>query len=446
MEKISLKLAFLCQFNAALCLSEKIRHRNMYKFLKLAERIFIILGLTVFLGTLYRFSEVGLIPQNLITLIKYSTWASIVIINCIFWKDNLIALRQNILLTILTILVLLSFIWSDFPRFSLNIAIEILFMSLLGLYIAQRCNLKEQVEIIACCLLIQAFMSSFFAVFFPGIGIDNEFHPGAWQGVFGQKNSLGSVMVLNLLTFFTLPKENSNLYKYFGLIYSLLLIFLSTSKTSLIISILLILIVFFYQNFRWRGKISVIFANLGILIIGCIALVTLTYWIEILTGLGRDHTLTGRTPMWGMMIAKLMERPLLGYGLRAFWAPKSPHAIEVGQVIGTGWIPSGGHNGWLDLSLDVGLIGLSIFIINYLMTFAKALKLAYGTQKPEYFWPLAYLTYLAMNSVTESYLLTQGSLIWILYVTVVVMLNKKYPSNKNQIHDFYSGTLEGMKQ
>ncbi len=399
--------------------------------MKIVEKIFIILGLMTFLGTLYRFSEVGLVPQSLITLIKYSVWASIIIVNCIFLKNNLIAVKQNRLLTILMILVFLSFLWSDFPGFTFKVATEIFFMSLFGLYIAQRCSLKELVEILAFSLLIQAFMSTFFAIFFPVIGIDSEFHSGAWQGVFGQKNALGSVMVLSLFTFLNLPKENSSLYKWFGCIYSLVLILLSTSKTSLVISILLLLIMLFYQQFKWRGKISVILANLGVLTIGCITLVVLTYWIEILTGIGRDPTLTGRTPMWGMMIAKLMERPLLGYGLRAFWAPESPHAIEVSQVLGSGWIPSGGHNGWLDLSLDIGLIGISFFLLNYLMTFTKVLKLAYGTKKSEYLWPLAYLIYLAMNSVTESYLLTQGNLIWILYITVVVMVNKSSPPNKN---------------
>ncbi|MDJ0675578.1 MAG: O-antigen ligase family protein [Calothrix sp. MO_167.B42] len=398
--------------------------------MKLIEKSFIVLGFMVFLGTLYRFSDAGLVPQNLITLIKYSAWVSIIIVNCIFLQKNFIAIKQNMLLTGLIILILMSFLWSDFPSFTLSVAVEVFFMTLFGLYLGQRCNLKEQVEILAFSLLIQALMSTFFAILFPTIGIDSAFHSGAWQGVFGQKNALGSAMVLSLLTFFNLSRENSNLYKWFGFIYSLMLILLSTSKTSLVISIFILLIMLFYQRFKWRGKISFILANLGILTIGCMTLLVLNYWGEILTSLGRDPTLTGRTPMWGMMIKKLMSRPLLGYGLRAFWAPESPHPIEVGQVIASGWIPSGGHNGWLDLSLDIGLIGFSLFLLNYLITLAKALKLAYETKKTEHFWPLAYLSYLGMNNLTESYLLSPGSLIWILYVTVVVMINKNDSSNR----------------
>lgn len=202
------------------------------------------------------------------------------------------------------------------------------------------------------------------------------------------------------------------------------LIILSTSRTALVLFSLILVIMFIYQKFRWRGKISVIFFDLGILLLGCLSLGTFSYWTEILTGLGRDPTLTGRIHIWSVMINRLMENPWLGFGRGAFFAPDSPYAVEIGQVMGTGWHPPHGHNGFLDLAIDFGLIGLSLFLITYFRTFAKIVKRAYATRKPEEIWLLAFMFFLSMNNITESFLLYQANLYWVLFLTIAFTVNQ----------------------
>ena len=403
----------------------------MSKSLRFAEKIFIILGLSFFSGVFGVESMGDVLPKAIVTLIRFFVWGMSSILVCIFWKSAIITATRDKLLCILTALVLLSFIWSEFPSFTLSETRDVLMMTSFGLYFATRFNLKEQVQLVACTLLIGSILSTIFALAFPALGIHISDHPGAWKGVYGHKNSLGSMMVLSSLTFFLLPKESSILYKWCGFIFSLILMILSTSKTSLVLSILLLLIIMFYKNFHWKGKISVIFIDIGILILGCVAVLVFTYWVELITGLGKDPTLTGRTPLWGAVLARLMERPLLGYGRGAFWAPKSQYAIEAGQAIGTGWVPPHGHNGFVDLALDVGLIGFSLFLMSYFTSFARALKRSYATKNLEELWPLGYLTFLAMNNVTESCLLYQANLYWVLFITVCLTTNQKRKFQKN---------------
>ncbi len=403
----------------------------MSKSLRFAEKIFIILGLSFFSGVFGVESMGDVLPKAIVTLIRFFVWGMSSILVCIFWKSAIITATRDKLLCILTALVLLSFIWSEFPSFTLSETRDVLMMTSFGLYFATRFNLKEQVQLVACTLLIGSILSTIFALAFPALGIHISDHPGAWKGVYGHKNSLGSMMVLSSLTFFLLPKESSILYKWCGFIFSLILMILSTSKTSLVLSILLLLIIMFYKNFHWKGKISVIFIDIGILILGCVAVLVFTYWVELITGLGKDPTLTGRTPLWGATLARLMERPLLGYGRGAFWAPKSQYAIEAGQAIGSGWVPPHGHNGFLDLALDVGLIGFSLFLMSYFTSFARALKRSYATKNLEELWPLAYLTFLAMNNVTESCLLYQANVYWVLFITVCLTTNQKRKFKKN---------------
>ncbi len=397
----------------------------MKKTLRLAEKGFIILGLTFF-SVVFDRSLSLVLPEIVITLIRFFIWGTSSILVGVFWKSTIDTIGKNILLCILTALTALSFLWSEFPHYTLLNTKEVLMMTSFGLYFAIRFSLKEQVQLVALTLLIGGLLSTIVAIEFPTIGIHlaND-HPGAWKGVYGHKNGLGSMMVLNAITFFSLPKETSILYKWVGFIFSIILILLSTSKTSLVISVLLTSIMVFYKNFRWQGKISVIFIDIGVLILGCVSVLVSTYWVEILTGLGRNPTLTGRTQIWGVALARIIERPLFGYGRGAFWAPNSTYAIEAGQAIGTAWIPGHAHNGLIELALDVGLIGVALFLIIYFTSFARALKRAYAPKNSEELWPLAYLTFLAMNNVTESLLLRLSTIYWVLFITVVFTLSQK---------------------
>jgi exopolysaccharide production protein ExoQ len=404
-----------------------MKHSNSHQIFRLFEKAFIILGLTFFSGVFGLDSLSIVLPKIVVTSIRFFLWGMSTVLVCIFWKKMIHIITQNILFFILTGLALLSFIWSEFPDVTFVNSRDILMMTTFGLYFAIRFSLKEQVQLVASTLFLGALLSIIFAIGVPTVGVHTsavEGHTGVWKGVYGHKNYLGATMVLSCLTFLTLPKDNSQLYKWLGFTLSLFLIVVSTSRTSLVLSILLLLIILFYKNFRWQGKISVIFINIGILFLGCLSLVVFTYWVDLLTGLGRDPTLTGRTYIWSTAITKLMERPLLGFGRDAFWVPKSPYAIEAGKAIGSGWVPPHGHNGMLDLTLDVGLIGLSIFLVIYFVTFFRALKQAYATRNPENVFPLAYLTFLALNNMTESYLLRLENIYWVLFLTTVFTINQ----------------------
>ncbi|MFL9451367.1 MULTISPECIES: O-antigen ligase family protein [Nostocales] len=396
----------------------------MKKFLENAEIFFAILGLTFFSGVLGIGAMGDVLPSAVATSIRYIVWVASTLLIFIYWKKSLIAASRDVLLCLLTVLSLLSFAWSEFPDFTLSNAKEIFMMTSFGLYLATRFTLREQVQLIAFTLLLGAFFSIFFAIVFPSIAIHGFDHPGAWRGVYGYKNTLGSMMVLSSLAFFSLPKDSSILYKWFGFSLSIVLMLLSTSKTSLVLSFLLILVMLFYKNFRWQGKISVIFVDIGVLVLGCLSLVIFSYWVELISGLGKDPTLTGRTPLWATAISRLMERPFFGYGRDAYWAPKSKFAVEAGKAI-SGWIPPHAHNGFLDVALDIGLVGLSLFLVSFVIAFARALKRAYATKDTEELWPLAFLSFLAMNNMTESFLMRLANLYWVLYIAIAFTGHQK---------------------
>ncbi|MBD6619945.1 O-antigen ligase family protein [Komarekiella sp. 'clone 1'] len=398
-------------------------------YLELAEKSFAILGLTFFTGAF----DIGLtlptgplFPGLIRTAVRYFVWVTSLSIICIDWKNALRIANREKLLWILTTIIFLSFLWSDIYSETLRNNREVLQMTSFGLYFATRFSLKEQVKLVALTFSIGALLSLFSALVIPTIAIHAKDHNGAWRGIYDYKNTLGAMMIINSLALFLLPIDNPRhrIYQKIGIAISLLMILLCTSRTSLVVCLILALILSFYRNFRWRGKITVLFLDIGILIMGCVGTLVISNWATLITSLGRDPTLTGRTLIWNFIFMKLEDRPWLGYGRSAFWSHESKYAAEAGETLGYGLILPHAHNGFIDIILDIGYIGLFIFIIIYFTAFIRSVKRAYATNNPEDLWPLGFLIFLAMNNMTESYLLRLSNIYWTLFIAVVLSVQQ----------------------
>ncbi len=405
------------------------------KTIERAEKWFAVIGLTFFtrafdLGT--GIIDTPLLPGFFTTALRYVVWLGSLFLIFAHRKDAMRTASREKLLWVLTLIILLSFIWSDFPLDVFKNNREVWQMTSFSLYFATRFSLKEQIKLIVWTFVIGAFASIFLALTVPIIAIHQEDHPGAWRGVYDYKNTFGSMMIIGSLALFLLPvkTERQKLYRWAGIILLLIMMLLSTSKTSLVIYFLLVLILGFYRNFRWQGRVTVVILDLAILILACVATLVVGNWVALLTGLGKDPTLTGRTILWATVLMRLGQRPLLGYGRGAFWSPQAPYGQEAGRAVSPGFVAPHSHNGFFDIALDVGYIGLLLFLIIYFRAFFLALKRAYATKNSENLWPLAFLMFLAMNNVTESYLLRISNIYWVLFLTVVLSVNPKPPVTK----------------
>lgn len=401
----------------------------MKKFLSKVEPYFVILSLTFFMGGLAR-----MLPSlAMLTLFRYFSWGVTGVFIFLQWKQCLYLLRRNILICILTFIILMSFLWSIYPVSTLKDLREVVQMTMFALYFAMRFSVKEQVKLVAATLGVGIVLSVFYAVVNPTIAIHGADHPGAWKGIYDYKNTFGSMMVLSSLAFFLLPIEKPifQLYRWVGFGFSMLMMLLSTSKTSLVLSFLLVFIVILYRQFRWQGKISVVYLDIGILVFGCIGILVLTQWVEIITGLGKDPTLTGRTVIWSHVLMVLEDRLFLGFGRGAFWDPQSPYPAEAGRQLSSWYHPPHSHNGYIDLALDIGLVGFLLFLVIFFIAYFRSLRMAYAAKNPEDTWPLAFLMFLAMNNITESYLLRLANIYWVLFLATAMSLslrpNKRSP-------------------
>jgi O-antigen ligase len=143
---------------------------------------------------------------------------------------------------------------------------------------------------------------------------------------------------------------------------------------------------------------------------------TYSNWEAFTYSLGKDPGLTGRFVLWAVAVESIRAKPLLGNGFDAFWSNFYGPAADF--RVASGWTTGATtQNGFLNLWLDLGLIGVLFFVVSFVITFRQALNVAKTTRTLEGLWPVAFLTFLFVYGLTEFSFLSRNSLYWILYVS-----------------------------
>lgn len=94
--------------------------------------------------------------------------------------------------------------------------------------------------------------------------------------------------------------------------------------------------------------------------------------------LKKDETLTGRTELWAKADALIDERPVLGWGYRSTWLGNTP--LTVG-LLRWAKLPDGRgfnfHNLYREMRVDLGIPGVLLLAMLYLITTARLALAAY---------------------------------------------------------------------
>ena len=404
----------------------------MCGFIKLAEKGFTVFSLLIFTEAFVIL--LGPYREPVKQIFLYGFQSITIILLIARWKRVISIVIREKLLWILVGIALLSVLWSEYlPALTLNRSINLLQTTLFGLYFATRYSLKEQLQLLAWTFGM-AILLSILVVRLTNQGVmgmsggplssEDIAHAGAWRGIYGHKNLLGRNMVLSgvvfLLSASSIRRHRWIAWAGFGL--SVLLMLLSTSKTAVVMLITIIALLPFYRALRWNYTLVVPFFITLTLVSGS-ALTLLWGNVENLLGLlGRDLTLTGRTDLWAFAIDKISERPWLGYGYNGFWRGLKGPSEEFWAVFR--WQVPHSHNGLVDLGLDLGLLGLSVFLLSLLTASMGAVLWVRLTNTAEGLWPLAYLAFMVLSNLTESSLM-KPDIFWVLYVAVIFSMHDR---------------------
>ncbi|MEO9969077.1 MAG: O-antigen ligase [Hyphomonadaceae bacterium] len=327
-------------------------------------------------------------------------------------------------LVALLVLTAASVFWSIDQALTMRRMIAAGMTTVFGLHLASRYNWRELLTLFGLIWFFLGCLSYVVSVGMPALGLEQEGdHIGAWRGLWFQKNTLGGHAARSSFLFAFLLLTGTDLRRLWiaGLVLSIGLVLLSTSKTSLLGLMIGFLILGLGTLMKRGARLALVLAWFAITL-GSLIVALVVFQPElVLQILGRDATLTGRTDIWAALAHVIAERPWLGHGYGAFWAPGSAEAEFVREQVQ--WAAPTAHNGWLETWLSVGLIGLAIFTLSFITTIGRAISAAFTGWNG--IFALGFLAQFFLFSLSESSILQQNSIVWLSYASVSAILMRQ---------------------
>ncbi len=257
--------------------------------------------------------------------------------------------------------------WSDSPAYSMQKLAVVFVFLVASAGVSRQMTLRQlgQTFALVCiafiCLGILAELSlgTFMAV--NDYRFTGTCHPNT-QAAYGSIACLGA-------TLFT--KKDGRFSSKACIIFGIgtICLLMTKSRTSLVAMAFGVIAM---QGIRFRGRQRLV------LVTGAIgALASATLVLSLVGGqmqsrmgtaaaMGRTDdisSLTGRLPLWEELVDTIGERPIVGHGYLAFWTPEQVEYL--GDLFK--WEVPHGHNMYLDVLIDCGMIGLLLFLLVFLV-------------------------------------------------------------------------------
>ena len=355
-----------------------------------------------------------LMPGAIYSIVTLLIWSRL--------RGVLALAKQFKMLTVLALLAAFSPMWSQDPARSALFGIFYLLDTLFAYYLVARFDPEEIVALVMRAGAVVLVLSLILVLFFPTFGVmhGDARIEGAWQGIF-----IDRANAAKCFTFFLSPALVSKrplTFRRFAYIAATATMLIETRAVTAVavLCTFTVFVVLLRLSRRLDRKLLVLgfiacFAALLVMFV-----VGNEYGLDILNGLGRDATLSGRTGVWHAVTAAALKRPLLGYGYYAFW--QTPSAELANVLHTTNWSFGYAHNGILEIALQLGLLGVVVFSSTLLCAFLDSWFCIRHNPSGQYDWLVGMILLTVLYNLDEETVAWPNELLSILYVIVCCSL------------------------
>ena len=282
----------------------------------------------------------------------------------------------------------------------------------------------------------------------PSVGMHprtGDIAPG-WRGLFNHKNLLGMFGVLSIVTYLTLlPRSIARNALLLGVGA---LVLTTQSVTALSTSVLVVAAYLWVYRLHEQEspRLRSAYAVTSALLIP-IGVALLASSAGNIVGLfGRDRTFTGRTRIWSAAVDAISKREWHGYGWAAPWNSLKGPTIGMQRTIGFDVFSA--HNGALELMLELGIIGLLLYVPVLLGALRAGFQAMHVHQRHGRFVVLTVIA-LTIASMSEPTFTGSGEFEWIILLytsAMVVVLHNRYSHNRGHRPNFRAAAADHSKE
>jgi exopolysaccharide production protein ExoQ len=184
------------------------------------------------------------------------------------------------------------------------------------------------------------------------------------QGIMGNSDLLGFVALLGVIVFAIefASRSMKRGWSGFWIIVAVADLALTRSATvfvaGVVVAIVAVILVLLRGAKTLRARRTVTVVSVLVIVLGIVGAVA--FRVPILRALGKSGTLTGRTGIWAEVITIARQRPVVGWGWISYWVPGlAPFNKPQFRIGGIQYLQA--HDAWLDLWLQLGVIGIAVF-------------------------------------------------------------------------------------
>jgi O-antigen ligase len=247
---------------------------------------------------------------------------------------------------------------------------------------------------------------------------------GDWRGSFGHKNVASAVMTILVYVGLYLSAVGSFVMgPTIAALAGIFLIFTGGKTSSVLcLAIYLIASLVYVTPSLWLKRIIcfVPLIVMNLLTVGSALSPTLGTLTRLLP---LDPTFTGRSAIWEFALAAVAEKPIIGHGYAAFWDDVSARQTAQGAEWATSAAHS--HNSYLDLAVTIGLPGLLLVILIFVLAPLRNFHTAQAHNRSSALAKLFLTIWLfgLYYGTTETFLLERQNPIWFLFALAVAGLH-----------------------
>ncbi|MBR0702365.1 O-antigen ligase family protein [Bradyrhizobium diazoefficiens] len=247
---------------------------------------------------------------------------------------------------------------------------------------------------------------------------------GDWRGSFGHKNVASPVMTILVYVGIYLCAVGSFVMgPAIAALAGIFLIFTGGKTSSVLcLAIYALASLAYVTPGLWLKRIIcfVPLVVMNLLTVGSVmspALGALTRLLPL------DPTFTGRSAIWEFALAAVAEKPIIGHGYAAFWDDVTARQTAQGAEWATSAAHS--HNSYLDLAVTIGLPGLLLVILVFVLAPLGNFQSAEAHSRSGALAKLFLTVWLfgLYYGATETFLLERQNPIWFMFVLAVAGLH-----------------------
>ena len=276
-------------------------------------------------------------------------------------------------------------------------------------------------------LVLPLILAINFAVVFaaPAIGIHQTGEAidpgliGAWRGILGQKNYAGPICAVTILFFLFDARHLRPSIRLAVMAAAAIFLVGTESKTSMGVLAVSVIVALAFRVYQPRHRLLAL--HLGALALLAIGVLAWLWRDALLAPFSREDALTGRVQIWPVLISYAREHLLRGSGYGSFWNIGEASPVYHYTL---GWVSklASGHNGYLDLLVQIGAPGLALVVIAVVLLPAWRFVTDRDLDRSRGALLMSLFAFVVLHNGTESTLFDRDAALSITLMTVIALL------------------------